>query len=152
MMFILFYLFTVIDSCHPECLYECNVPVCPAVCVPITIPPSCEACINHTNPLKCYNVDNDCYIHCPPNQCEQDSCPVCEVICSPDICNNIPNCFVECEETQSSWYCRKPTSIECPPPVCILQCEQPACAFSISSKIEIPINLLFMLLILAIHL
>lgn len=122
----LFLSLAIAQACHPECTYQCDDPVCPASCVPVCLRPVCEVCVNSSS-LICYPLDG-CYVRCPADMCESDSCPQCETICSSNACLNIPNCTVLCEEVQCAWQCSKPTN--CPYPTCLLQCEMPACPFS----------------------
>jgi hypothetical protein len=60
--------------------------------------------------------------------CEADACPQCETICPGNLCDDVPDCLVLCEETACAWHCEKPTN--CPYPRCELQCEAPACELS----------------------
>lgn len=114
------------QTCHPECHWACDDPVCPASCTPVCLPPQCEICLNNTGTPIC-RPTRQCYIHCPSDECESDSCPVCEVRC-PDQCHNASQCLIQCEEVECAWRCTKPRN--CPKPVCELQCELPACVYS----------------------
>ena len=116
------------SQCHPQCSYQCDNPVCYAVCQPYCLPFNCMRCeMVSINSTICHDrIRRGCDIHCPSDQCETDSCPQCEILCSSSLCENYPNCQVECEAPQCGWSCQKPTN--CPQPTCILQCEQPACA------------------------
>jgi len=112
----------VAQTCHPECRYVCDDPVCKAVCFPVL-----------THPIKCqlfpkyYNehYTTNCSHTCVEDVCEADSCPMCEVRCTPPKC--APNCQIECEQIQTAWYCVKPEAKDCDPPRCELQCERPTC-------------------------
>ena len=103
-------------QCHPECHWACDEPVCFAECMIVTEPPQCTC----ANPL----IIPICRVDCTTDQCEMEQCPACETICtSPDSsCGDI-----QCEQTQASWACRKPSS--CPQPTCELMCEKPACEY-----------------------
>ena len=151
MIFILFYLFTFINCCRPNCSYECSTPICYATCEPICLTPICSACINITGSSPVCSHTSECYINCPINQCEDVSCPQCETICNEHICDNIPNCYLECMETQCSWECRVPNIIECPEPVCELFCNRPACEYSNSIKNRISILLFIITIIININ-
>jgi hypothetical protein len=125
-------------ACHPLCTYECSDPVCTASCAPICLPYRCQVCYNVSHgapdcPRPIFG--SGCRVYCPPDQCESDECPTCEIICNVDLfcATNDPTCFVECEELQCGWKCAKPSPAECPPPTCELQCDQPACPTSIAS-------------------
>src|SRR5277367_1549324 len=100
------------DGCHPECAYECSFPVCVAICKPICTFPQCLLCeyISPYNTTLCSSVNTACSVYCPSDQCEMDSCPVCEVLCNP-LCQNVPiekNCTILCEEIVCAWKCEKP--------------------------------------------
>lgn len=129
MFFLLF--FTLCYSCHPQCRWACDDPVCNAVCHYQCHAPVCQTqCIS--NSTRCYGPS--CSVRCPPNQCESDSCPNCETVCNPPSCFNpqtyepVTDCQNLCEATNCSWKCEKPTN--CPYPKCQLMCEQPACQSS----------------------
>lgn len=124
------------SSCHPECTWQCDDPVCPAICAPLCMPPSCQVCDNRTGTPVCQPY-GACQISCPPNQCESDACPACEVQCT-NPCR-YPTCFVQCEEAQCAWQCQKPS---CPYPTCQLQCEAPACQAAIAGHVTTSLTLL----------
>lgn len=113
--------FAFASACHPECHYACDDPVCLAICETVCEAPACE--FNQT-----CGYSPSCSVQCPLDMCESESCPVCETVCAPppsETCGQIL-----CEATSCSWKCRKP--FNCPKPLCELQCEQPACAYSAS--------------------
>jgi hypothetical protein len=102
-------------SCHPECSWLCDDPICLAECMIVAEPPQCTC----ENPL----IIPVCSVECPPSQCELDQCPVCQTSCTPNTsCGQI-----QCQQTLTSWACRKPSS--CPQPRCELMCEKPACEY-----------------------
>lgn len=115
-------------SCHPECRYACDDPVCPAICETVCEAPVCE--FNQT-----CGYSPSCSVLCPQDMCESDTCPQCETHCSPppsETCGDIL-----CEETVCSWRCRKPTVQECPKPICEIQCEQPACEYASAARVSV---------------
>lgn len=123
-------------QCHPTCAYECDSPTCFASCVPQCLPYRCQTCeLNpFTNVTTCGPLSSSgCYVHCPRDQCEEDSCPECEIICNVgNLCNpDDPYCHVQCLELECDWKCDKPG--DCPLPRCELQCDPPACAASSGS-------------------
>ena len=137
MFFILLIFFSVGESCHPQCRYACDDPVCNATCAPVCVVSECifeNTC----------DYSPVCTVRCPEDQCESDSCPACETICEPSthlecgdpLCNAL-NC---------SWACEKPTN--CPLPRCELVCERPACEYSSASTIQTFSLLFFSMLIL----
>jgi hypothetical protein len=145
LLFIVIFPYT-IRCCHPLCSYQCDNPVCPALCKIISSPPRCDICYRdiERNTSTCSSIgNNNCVVSCPPNECESDSCPVCSVYCNP-LCRGRDNCYIQCQETMSSWKCEKPNN--CPLPICILQCEAPACQYSNNEKIHINMVLLFSIL------
>jgi len=126
----------VYSSCHPQCSWACDDPVCNATCTPVCQEPNCVFNIT-------CNHSPSCAIQCPEDMCESDNCPACEVVCQPSShfeCGSILCAPVEC-----SWSCEKPTN--CPHPVCELQCEQPACEYSSASVVGALNMLVFTLLV-----
>ena len=135
---------TVVGTCHPECKYQCDDPVCPADCIPVCIPPVCSRCINVSNIQTCHQIYYGCISHCPEDMCEADSCPQCETRCYP-YCEGIENCQIMCEELQCSWKCSKPS---CRKPICSLQCEAPACKFTRNDATRKQLNFIYMISII----
>ena len=125
-------LLDVAGTCHPECSYECDNPVCAADCRPVCLPPVCAVCLNTTGTPVCYGTDK-CWLYCPVDQCESDECPACATMCPNSTCNGFDDCFMLCEEPECSWECQKPTN--CPLPTCLLQCEMPACPHSSTARL-----------------
>ena len=124
MWWLLLMLEQVTEACHPECRWQCDTStVCPAVCRPQCQNPQCQVCYN--NWTQCYATDR-CNVQCPADQCEDEACPECETLCPvDDLCGARDTCQVQCEETQCAWQCTAPNN--CPPPLCTLQCDSPAC-------------------------
>jgi len=121
-------------DCHPECRWQCDDPVCPAVCHPVCERPKCQIHCEETECAKCkIHCDKpQCNVRCPKDLCEKKDCPKCETVCSPANCRTqceAPNavCTPMCEDTKCDWKCKKPTL--CPRPKCELVCEKPACAY-----------------------
>jgi len=119
-------------KCHPECKWQCDDPVCPAVCHPVCERPKCQIQCEETECAKCVvHCDKpQCNVRCPKSLCEKESCPKCETVCSPANCRTKcvapeANCSPMCEPTKCDWKCKKP--ISCPKPKCELQCDKPAC-------------------------
>lgn len=133
------------QTCHPECHYTCDDPVCLAVCQPVCQPADCDyLCTNPVGP--CPGHVPSCSISCPTDQCETGSCPVCEVTCStniPQVCQ-VMGCAPVCQAVNCTWQCRKPTN--CALPSCELQCEAPACEYSTGSKIGVSLAMIFLAL------
>jgi hypothetical protein len=115
-------LITLTNACHPECAWQCNSPVCPAVCVPICQPPVCSVTCPENRPCQ---ITPQFYSSCPMDMCESDFCPECEILVR-GLREFCPFCNGTCEEIECAWHCEKP---ECPYPRCELQCERPACEF-----------------------
>jgi hypothetical protein len=145
MVFILLFIIIfpyAIQTCHPECNYACTDPVCAASCKIITSTPRCDICFRdlERNTSICSSINNkNCVVSCPPDECESDQCPSCEILCNP-LCRDDPLCYIECQEIQSSWKCSVPTN--CPLPICVLLCEAPACQYSSNTRNSINIILL----------
>lgn len=121
-LFLAFLWLAVAQTCHPECRWQCDDPVCYAACQPVCRSPVCEVCRNASG-MEC-RPTGQCTTHCPDDLCEMDECPACETLCPP-LCQGRPNCFVQCEPMECDWRCVLPSN--CPRPECHLQCEQPAC-------------------------
>jgi hypothetical protein len=136
MHLIIFIVFiSIVFSCHPECTYQCDAPVCSAVCKHICQPPHCTKCVMNpnTNVTTCNQpILFGCSIACPDDQCESDSCPICTLNCNEVLCDGDPYCSILCQEVECSWACQKPT--DCPYPTCELACEQPACMYQGDSR------------------
>lgn len=115
-----------VGACHPQCRYQCDDPICSAVCVPQCHTPVCQVCRNQSGTRQCQSTTS-CSVSCAPDQCESDTCPACETTC-PNLCNGLTNCEIQCEQMQCGWSCSKPRN--CPKPRCVLECEQPACPSS----------------------
>lgn len=120
------------SKCHPECRWQCDDPVCPAICHPICERPKCEMKCDQTPCAECtvHCAKPKCSVRCPKDMCELESCPKCETICAPAECHTTckapePVCSPVCEDTKCEWKCKKPTT--CPKPKCELQCEKPTC-------------------------
>jgi len=119
-------------QCHPECRWQCDDPVCPAICHPVCERPRCQMQCEETACAKCtiHCEKPICSVRCPKDMCEKDSCPQCETVCAPAQCHTKcvapdPVCTPLCEKTACEWKCKKPSM--CPKPKCELQCEKPAC-------------------------
>ncbi len=97
------FLGTLALACHPECTTQCNDLVYAAFFRPACRLPVCEIqCENDEDVASC--DPPRCYVACPANQCESDSCPQCETRCLPAVCNGIGAvCSPLCEETECGW-------------------------------------------------
>jgi len=118
-----------VAGCHPECSWQCDDPVCLADVVSVCDPVNCTyQCEEPNDTITC--IGPICDLVCPPDQCESDACPACEIQCEILECTATDdadiNCTSLCAEPQCSWYGTTPT--DCPEPVCELVCETPACA------------------------
>jgi len=120
------------DKCHPECRWQCDDPICPAVCHPVCARPKCEMQCQEAACAQCtvHCEQPECSVRCPKDMCEKEDCPKCETVCAPAECRTTciapeANCAPLCEETQCNWACAKPST--CPRPKCELQCEKPKC-------------------------
>jgi hypothetical protein len=127
---------------HPECRWQCDEIVAPAVCTPKCSAPACElvcepggSCLPGAAPT--------CWITCPTDQAESDSCPNCVIQCAETpayFCSG--NCTTLCEAPQCSWSCRLP---DMPYPICQRVCEHPACEYSSGSSMHASALLLIIL-------
>lgn len=115
-----------------ECRWACDDPVCHSTCVPVCERPVCEVQCNTTAPSRCSH--STCVVQCPRDQLWDESCPMCETVCSPlpSVCHG---CTVLCEPTNCAWRC---TQGVCAKPECQLQCESPACE---AQLLNTPVNL-----------
>lgn len=86
-------------SCHPECSWQCDNPICDADCHPYCEDPVCE--VSCQEGFECSEIPN-CTVVCAPDQCENDNCPMCETVCQP-LSSCPEECQILCEETQCSW-------------------------------------------------
>lgn len=133
----------------PECRWMCDDPVCHAVCAPQCEATRCDVCqmVNNT-PVNCHDVSHYCRVQCPPQQCAGtiDQCPQCETVCPPLCGSDDDNCIIQCAETVCGWRCQKPRY--CRKPICVLQCEAPACEAS-GTSVTVPLlSLAFLLFVL----
>jgi len=119
-------------SCHPQCKWLCDDPVCPAKCHPVCARPKCQMNCEPTGCAACEVRCEEpvCSVRCPKEMCESKNCPSCETVCRPAICRTTctapePNCTPLCEKTKCAWKCKTPTL--CPKPKCQLACEKPKC-------------------------
>ncbi len=125
----LFLLLLVLASAQtPLCGWQCDDPVCHAVCWPMCSPPACEFIGCSAGSAK-----PNCRVNCNTTVINAvDMCPLCETHCDPPPAP----CTIQCEIPQCGWVCDKPM-YNCPKPTCQLQCEQPACAYSVASRLSV---------------
>ncbi len=123
-MFLLFVI-TAAASCHPECHYACDDPVCIAICHSVCSPPVCQ--YQCPGDVSCSDSPPMCNIVCPADMCESEHCPACEIQCA-EPSGPCVGCQNLCQAPVCSWSCEQPT--DCPEPVCQLQCEEPACPYT----------------------
>lgn len=115
----------------PMCSWACSNPTCDAVCEPVCTTPVCTTVC--TNPPSAFCYAPYCISVCP-EVVNTTMCPACSVQCNPISC--IPanaQCEIQCEPISCAWNCRKP--LNCPAPVCELQCENYDCQLSSSGNI-----------------
>ena len=119
-------------TCHPQCKWLCDDPVCPAKCHPVCARPKCQMDCKPTECAKCevHCEEPVCSVRCPKEMCEMEDCPACETVCRPAVCRTTctapePNCSPLCEKTKCAWKCKTPEL--CPKPKCQLTCEKPSC-------------------------
>jgi len=137
-------------ACHPESRWlcdnpcgewNCTDPVCTVICEPV-----CDTtCVCYSPELNT-SYPKHCRGRCPPDQCESDSCPVCETVCSKPCGEGFDPL---CEPTSCHWRCREDPacphpyceqmnlSAHCDPPRCELQSERPACEYSESTRLSL---------------
>lgn len=123
---------TTTATCHPQCKWLCDDPVCPAKCHPVCARPKCQMNCEPTGCAACEVRCEEpvCSVRCPKEMCESKNCPSCETVCRPAVCRTTctapePNCTPLCEKTKCAWKCKTPTL--CPKPKCQLACEKPKC-------------------------
>ena len=141
-MILLFLFVTIVYTLIPQCTYQCNDPICAAVCEPICTPVNCEIlCDPEDTPGVCNPIN--CRSECATDGDILNSCPLCEVICDPLVCQPIDRpCVIQCQQIECSWKCVKPTN--CPAPICQLQCQLPTCEFSLSNKLTVNMMLIIL--------
>jgi hypothetical protein len=138
-MLLLLVLFSLTFAQTPNCTWQCDDPVCPAICQPVCSPPACTfigCSVGSARPT--------CWTTCDTPYNAIDTCPLCSTHCNPPPLS----CTIECEEVQCGWVCDKP--IYCHQPQCQLQCEQPTCQYSLGSLLSATFStvlLLFLLLL-----
>jgi len=116
-----------VTTCHPECVGQIDTELvcvsnCTAICPGITCQLAPHVLFGDSPIFPTPN----CYQRCPPDQCEVDSCPVCEIVCDP-----LPGYQIECEMITCSWYCIEPDQISCPVPEDDeIVCDAPSCEAS----------------------
>ena len=138
-------------ACHPQSrwacddpcdgAWTCDDPICPLICEAI-----CDSSCVCFNELTNASYAKSCEVYCPPDQCESDSCPSCEVRC-PVRC--VDGYTPLCEHPECTWKCEP--NVNCPEPVCEQQSEwrpcvkprcelaseMPACMYSSSAKMSL---------------
>lgn len=123
--------FTVVAmACHPQCRYQCDDPVCSAVCQPVCATPNCEIVykVGDGNYTTLPNYSPTCTCSCANDGCEADQCPQCQALCEEfTSCPEGAICEIHCLPIQAYWYCQKPK--DCPLPSCQSFCEQPSCQY-----------------------
>jgi hypothetical protein len=132
-MLLFIILIACVFACHPESRWACDDPCGEWICSDPICRPICEPNCKPVN-CVCYNAATDhsypkvCYIFCPEDQCESDSCPQCEIKC-PDSCAYQYEPL--CQAPDCGWTCR--TNYSCPEPQCeqasttVTNCEPPRC-------------------------
>ncbi len=113
-----------------ECRYACDDPIGRSECTPRCLDPVC------VYDPPCGDKEPNAQIRCAEgvDVLPTEMCPMCETVVSdiPDEC--LGN--VLCEAPQCGWECHINPLTSPPHPRCELQCEQPACEFSSSSRIS----------------
>jgi len=137
MFFILLVLFSVGDSCHPQCRYLCDDPVFNATCTPVCVEPDCIY-------YPTCDYSPVCTVRCPEDMCESDSCPACETVCEPS--NHIECNLIVCAPPNCTWSCVKPAN---PPPIhCEVQCERSACEYTGGASTVGALNMLIFIMLI----
>merc|ERR1719329_2041210 len=100
------------STCHPQCKWLCDDPVCPAKCHPVCARPKCQMDCKPSECAKCevHCEEPVCSVRCPKEMCEMEDCPACETVCRPAVCRTT------CTAPEPS-----------PKPKCQLTCEKPSC-------------------------
>ena len=113
----------------PECRWQCDDPICHAICRPVCQPPQCQSsCLGSTPDCwtSCIGTDGDISV--------ADSCPYCSTKCNP---LSVPGCQITCGPPQCTWTCSKPLD-GCRQPSCQLVCERPTCEYQPGTPTVIP--------------
>lgn len=121
---------SVVLSCHPQCRWACDDPVCQAECYSVCQPPKCDVQCTGGGGTNC---SPNCWIHKNADQCESETCPQAEIKCAQLTGEACTGCQVLCEPPVCSWHCIKPI-YHCKEPTCVLQCERPACEYNVNSS------------------
>jgi len=114
-------------ACHPECRWQCDNPVCPALCQVTCKKNPCSSSTCTDQSCRCASSTDPVI-----TQCEgplTGNCATCTVGQSGLNCRTAGGyncqCETQCTTESCSWTCQTP--ISCPKPTCHLECESPAC-------------------------
>jgi hypothetical protein len=141
LVLLLLFIASAAADCHPLCHWTCSDPPCRPTVVSICQSVNCSySCAAPNDTITCDAPT--CTMLCPADQCELDSCPVCEIQCEELQCSSTTdetiNCTTHCAEPQCDWHATAPR--HCTAPTCELACEAPACegqASDASSRVDL---------------
>lgn len=149
MLLILALIIMIVTACHPESrwacddpcgIWICDDPICTAKCEAI-----CETKCICFNPDTNSSIGAQCGAWCPTDQCESDSCPVCDTVCYSPCVSGYSHL---CEATNCTWKCKsdpscpkpkcnKTEQIACEHPRCELMSEMPACEYNTGRRVSL---------------
>ena len=122
----------------PACRWQCDDPVCGAVCEARCAPPACALQCTPGAAVHCAAEPVACQTRCPPDQTGfLEECPRCETVCAAPSAACAAHCAPVCEATRCDWACRAPE--HCRRPQCALVCEAPACDGTAAPDAEAPV-------------
>lgn len=131
-----------LDTCTPQCTWQCSSPKCDEVCSPKCQAPKCETRCPSTPDLSSCAFDCDtpaCSVSCPQNGCSSLDCPSCQASCGEAHCKlncqGEQACSTVCEQPECEWECKAPE--DCPAPECQMVCQQPTDCMGSTHK-ELP--------------
>ena len=137
MLLFLFFINLVL-ACHPECSYTCDNPKTYFICNNKHSDENyCSwVCDNPVYPALCEPVCSqiNCKTYCPSDQCQDEHCPACQILCEALQCSwrcekpvvPLPNCQLVCNNYNTN-NCVLPKHYH--KNHCELECEKPACEF-----------------------
>lgn len=111
--------------CHPICQWQCNIPVCPAICDTVCEENLCQETACDDPDCQCSSFGSLETLNCSSLA---NDCPICELGRTGIDCLNSQNqsctCVVRCQTKACNLVCHQPN---CPQPQCELVCEDSSC-------------------------
>jgi hypothetical protein len=113
------------EPCHPSCSWQCDNPICPAICDTVCEEALCQNESCDTPDCQCTSFGMLQTIFCGPLA---NDCPLCTVAREGIDCldgqGQVCSCTASCQTKDCKQVCHKPA---CPKPTCELVCENALC-------------------------